>query len=150
MRHRHTTKTFDRPASQRAMLRRNLAVSLIQHERITTTVAKAKWLRPFVERLVTKGKAQNLATRRLLLQRLNNKSAVRKLVNDLANRFKARQGGYLRITKSGSRKGDGAEQAIIEFVDRRQEAEVKVESKKSANSKSDKPSSDANKDSKKK
>lgn len=100
------------------MLRKSLAIGLITHERITTTVAKAKWLRPFVEHLVTMARPGTLTVRRRLLSILNDKTAAHKLVDELGKRFAQRPGGYLRITKTGPRKGDGAEMAVIEFVER--------------------------------
>jgi large subunit ribosomal protein L17 len=137
MRHRNKTKTLDRPVSQRRLMLRNLAVSLIMHERITTTEAKAKWLRPFVERLVSQAKPRTLSARRQLIQLLNNIPAGHKLVDVLAERFAQRPGGYLRITKAGARLGDGAATAVIEFVERSAKSEL---AKKPAGSK---PTSDA-------
>lgn len=118
MRHRNKTKTFDRGVTQRLLMQRNMAVSLIMHERITTTEAKAKWLRPYVERLVSQTKPRTLAVRRRAIETLNNVPAGHKLVDVLAERFALRNGGYLRITKTGARLGDGASTAVIEFVER--------------------------------
>jgi large subunit ribosomal protein L17 len=118
MRHRNKTKTLDRPVGQRRLLRRNMAISLIMHERILTTEAKAKWLRPFVERLVSRAKPRTVSVRRQLIEILNNTQAGHKLVDVLAERFALRNGGYLRITKAGARLGDGASTAVIEFVER--------------------------------
>jgi len=118
MRHRNKTKTFDRSVTQRLLMQRNMAVSLIMHERITTTEAKAKWLRPFVERLVSNTKPRTLSVRRQAIETLNNVTAGHKLVDVLAERFAQRNGGYLRITKTGARLGDGASTAVIEFVER--------------------------------
>ncbi len=96
----------------------NMAVSLIEHERVSTTVTRAKVIRPVVEKLVTLAKNdQSLNARRLLLSRLhNNEVTVNKLLNDLGTRYKTRPGGYLRIMRTGFRKGDNAETALIEFV----------------------------------
>ncbi len=118
MRHRSKKKTLDRPTSQRRLLRRNLAVSLIMSEHVQTTVAKAKWLRPFVERLVTLSRKQTLAARRHALDLLTDRAAVNTLIHELAPRYAKRPGGYTRIVKTGRRSGDGAQMAVIEFVDR--------------------------------
>lgn len=118
MRHRHATKKLDRPTSQRRLLLRNLANSLILAERLQTTTAKAKWLRPFIERLVTMAKQRALSSRRRALQLLDNKKAMLKLVDELGVRFQKRPGGYTRIVRIGPRRGDGADQAVIEFVER--------------------------------
>lgn len=118
MRHRSKKKTLDRPTSQRRLLKRNLAASLILSEHIQTTVAKAKWLRPFVERLITLTRKQTLAARRRALTLLADKAAVNKLVNELAPRYAQRPGGYTRIIKTNRRIGDGAQLAVIEFIDR--------------------------------
>jgi large subunit ribosomal protein L17 len=105
---------------------RNMATSLIEHERIVTTVPKAKNLRPFVEKLVTLSKKDSVHHRRLAFARLRDKDAVRKLFDVLGPRFEARPGGYVRILKIARRRlGDRAEQAVIEFVERT-EAEALV------------------------
>ncbi|MFA6197842.1 MAG: 50S ribosomal protein L17 [Patescibacteria group bacterium] len=124
MRHRNKTKTLDRPVTQRLLMRRNMAVSLIMHERVVTTEAKAKWLRPFVERLVSRSKSRTVSVRRSLIEILNNTAAGHKLVDVLAERFAQRNGGYLRITKTGTRLGDGASTAVIEFVERMSKTEL--------------------------
>jgi large subunit ribosomal protein L17 len=98
-------------------LLRNLAASLIEHERIRTTEAKAKELRPFVEKLVTLGKRDSLHARRRALSILPQKDVVRKLFSEVSPRFSERPGGYTRILKLGHRQGDGASMAFIEFVD---------------------------------
>jgi large subunit ribosomal protein L17 len=98
-------------------LLRNLAASLMMHERIRTTLAKAKELRPFAEKLVTLGKKDTLHARRRALSIVPRKEAIAKLFNDISPRFAERQGGYTRILKLGPRRGDGAEMAFIEFVD---------------------------------
>jgi len=126
MRHRVKKKHFDRTKEQRKALFRALARSLILEERITTGVEKAKALRPFVERLVEYAKkanaaedaAQKLHYRRLALSMLPDKEAVGKLFEDVAPRFNDRNGGYVRVVKLPTpRRGDGAELAIVEFVD---------------------------------
>lgn len=103
------------PAHQRLMLA-NLASSLIWDERLTTTVAKAKTLRPYVEKLITKARKGDLAARRQVLRKITDTEVVTKLFDDVAPRYQERPGGYTRITKVGSRRGDGAELAVIELI----------------------------------
>ena len=103
------------PSHQRKILS-NLAASLIEEERITTTVAKAKVLRPYVEKMVTKARRGDLHSRRLVLRRIQDTEVVTKLFDDIAPRYEDRPGGYTRIVKLGPRRGDGAEMALIEFV----------------------------------
>ena len=117
MRHQARTQSFSRPHNQRVWLMRNLVVSLVEHERITTTVAKAKELRRWAEKAVTLGKRGSLADRRLLMSRIPNKLTVAKIFAELAPRFKDRNGGYTRIYRVSSRPGDNAEMAMIEFLD---------------------------------
>ncbi len=120
MRHLLKHRKLNRTSSHRKALLRNMSCSLILHERIRTTLAKAKELRPFVEKLITQGKKDNsLATRRRLISILstNQKPLIDKLLDDVAVRFKERPGGYLRILRNGFRRGDAAPMAIIEFVD---------------------------------
>ncbi len=119
MRHRVKTKSFHRPKEQREALFVNLACELIEHGRIETTLPKAKALRPFVEKLVTLAKKQNVASRRLLNARLrNNTKAATKLFKEIAPLMAERNGGYTRIYKLDKRRrGDDAELAIIEFVE---------------------------------
>ncbi|MBK3332363.1 50S ribosomal protein L17 [Persephonella atlantica] len=118
MRHRVKTKSFHRKKEHREAMFVNLAVSLIEHGRIETTLPKAKALRPFVEKLVTLAKKETIAARRLLNARLrNNRKAATKLFKDIAPLFKEVNGGYTRIYKLDKRrKGDDAQMAIIEFV----------------------------------
>ena len=116
MRHRNHGRKLSRNTSHRAALFSNMAASLIEHGRIKTTDAKAKELRRYAERLVTLGKKQNLASRRLAFGRLRNEAAVAKLFGELAARFKDRHGGYTRIMKLGSRHGDNAPMSVIEFL----------------------------------
>jgi len=104
------------PASRKALLR-NLTTSLIEKNRIETTLAKAKAVKPIVEKMVTLGKAGTLASKRRALAYLYKRKSVQILFDELAPRFMDRQGGYTRILKSDFRKGDGAEMAIIEFTD---------------------------------
>lgn len=117
MRHRRRVKHFSRKSGPRKALLRGLVVNLVEHERITTTVEKAKELRRHVEKAITLGKNDDLATRRLLLSRIPNEDTVNSIVTNLAPRFKDRPGGYTRIIKIGRRPGDTAEMAFIEFVD---------------------------------
>ncbi|MET7796791.1 50S ribosomal protein L17 [Streptomyces decoyicus] len=103
-------------AHERLMLR-NLATSLFEHGRITTTEAKARRLRPYAERLVTKAKKGDLHNRRQVMQLISNKSIVHTLFTEIAPRFENRPGGYTRITKIGNRRGDNAPMAVIELVE---------------------------------
>ena len=104
------------PAHQRLMLA-NLATSLFEHGRITTTEAKARRLRPFAERLITKAKRGDLHNRRMVLRTIRDKTVVHELFTEIAPRYATRPGGYLRITKVGPRKGDNAPMAVIELVE---------------------------------
>jgi large subunit ribosomal protein L17 len=97
---------------------RNMAVALIKHEQITTTLPKAKELRPVAEKLITLGKKGGLANQRLAHARLRNDAIVAKLFGPLAERYKGRAGGYCRVLKAGTRYGDAADMAVIELVDR--------------------------------
>src|SRR5438045_4008563 len=99
MRHNTRTQSFNRPYNQRMWLMRNLVISLVEHERISTTLAKAKELRRWADKAITLGKRGTLADRRLLLSRIPNKDAVSKVFEELAPRFKTRNGGYTRIYK---------------------------------------------------
>ena len=117
MRHRKKGKKFGRLRGARRSFLRNLANDLVRAERVETTEARAKEIRPIVEKLVTRAKAQTLASRRLILSRVNNKKITEKLMSNLGPRYAARAGGYLRITKlAQSRKRDGSRLARIEFV----------------------------------
>ena len=117
MRHQKKKVTLDRDTASRRSLIVNLAESLILYEKIKTTKAKAKALRPFVEKLITKAKKQTLAQRRELLSVLYTKAAVKKLMEVLGIRYKERAGGYVRLTALGKiRKGDAGEEVIVELV----------------------------------
>ncbi len=116
MRHKISGKKLNRTSSHRSALSANLASSLLLHEQIFTTVAKAKFIRPFVEKLITKAKDDTLASRRLILSRLKDKSAVKKLMDVVAKRYVARPGGYTRIVKAGFRQGDAAPMVYIELL----------------------------------
>ncbi len=116
MRHRKKVNSLSRNKDHRRALMKNLAESVILHEGINTTLAKAKAIRPYVERLITKAKANDLAAYRYLLERLPTKNSAKKALEVLAPKYKDRNGGYLRIVKLPPRKGDGAKMARIEFV----------------------------------
>ena len=118
MRHRSKKVKLKRNASHRRALLSNLAISLIEHGRIKTTLGKAKALRPVAEKLVTLAKRDDLHSRRLAIAFLHQKDTVQKLFSEIAPASKDRQGGYCRITKLGARMSDSAPMAIIEWVDR--------------------------------
>lgn len=118
MRHKVGHRKLNRTSSHRKALLRNLTKSLIEHERIVTTLAKAKELRSFAERLITLGKKPSLANRRLVFARVGDRRTVVKLFDDLGVRFAERSGGYLRILRNGFRKGDNAPLALVELVER--------------------------------
>ena len=118
MRHRVGGRKLQRTSSHRAALFRNMASALIKHEQITTTLAKAKELRPYTEKLVTLAKKGGLSNRRLAHSRLLDDAQLVKLFDVIGARYAARNGGYIRIVKAGIRKSDAAPLAIIEFVDR--------------------------------
>jgi large subunit ribosomal protein L17 len=118
MRHRVGGRKLQRTASHRTALFRNQSAALIKHEQILTTLAKAKELRPYVEKLVTLAKKGGLSNRRLAHARLLDDTQLVKLFDVLADRYKTRAGGYTRIIKAGIRASDAAPMAIIEFVDR--------------------------------
>ena len=120
-------RTFGRNSSRRKALFQALAISLIEHEGIKTTLPKAKELRSFIEPLITLAKDDSVSNRRLAFSKIRNKSAVGKLFSDLGPRFKDRPGGYSRIIKIGFRKGDAAPIAFIELVDRTIEDEIEVD-----------------------
>lgn len=116
MRHRKTGKTLGRSATARNAMLRDLATSVIVYEKVRTTFVKAKTVRPVVERLITKAKKGDLAARRQLIAYFTTDQPVNKLMDVLGPRFIDRKGGYTRITKLGTRQGDAAEVAVIEFV----------------------------------
>ncbi len=118
MRHRVGHRKLQRTSAHRAALLRNMASALIKHEQITTTVAKAKELRPYVEKLVTLAKRGGLSNRRLAISRTGDEAMVTKLFDTLAPRYDGRSGGYTRVIKAGFRASDAAAMAVIEFVDR--------------------------------
>jgi len=118
MRHRLRGRSFSRKSAHRKAMFENLAAALIKHEQITTTLPKAKDMRPFVERLITVGKHGGLAGRRRAIAALQDTALAEKLMTTLAQRYAARAGGYTRIVKSGYRYGDDAAMAVIELIDR--------------------------------
>ena len=118
MRHRKSGRKLNRTSSHRQAMLRNMAASLLKHEMIRTTLAKAKELRRKAEPLITLAKTDSVANRRLAFARLRDKEAVGKLFNELGPRYQERPGGYLRILKCGFRPGDNAPMAIVELVDR--------------------------------
>ena len=117
MRHRNKGRELGRNASHRRATLRNLATNLLKHERIETTTAKAKELRPFAERLITLGKRGDLHARRLAAAKIYDPQVVAKLFAEIGPRFSQRPGGYTRILKLGARKGDAADMALIELVE---------------------------------
>ncbi len=117
MRHRKSGRSLGRKSSHRKAMYKNMAVSLIQHETIRTTLPKAKELRRVVEPLITLAKQDGVARRRLAFDRLRDKQSVGKLFNELGPRFKDRPGGYLRILKIGYRAGDSAPMALVQLLD---------------------------------
>jgi len=118
MRHRVAGRKLQRTSSHRAALFRNMAAALIKHEQITTTTAKAKELRPYVEKLITLAKKGGLSNRRLAHARLLDETQLKKLFDVIAPRYEGRAGGYTRVIKAGIRASDAAAMAIIELVDR--------------------------------
>lgn len=118
MRHRVGGRKLQRTSAHRQALFRNMAAALIKHEQITTTLAKAKELRPYVEKLVTLSKRGGLSNRRLAHARLLDDAQLQKLFDVIATRYADRNGGYTRVIKAGPRQSDASPMAIIEFVDR--------------------------------
>ena len=138
MRHRKAGRKFNRTSSHRSAMFKNMAVSLIDHEIIKTTLPKAKELRRVAEPLITLSKTDNVANRRLAFNRTRNAAAVGKLFSELGPRYAERPGGYTRILKCGFRSGDSAPMAYIELVDRApiEESEALSEDKDLAQEKS--------------
>jgi len=116
MRHHNSNRKFGRVKNQRNALIKHLAESLVQYERIETTEAKAKELRSFIEKLVTRARIRDLSSERILVSRLGSKTAAKKLINDIAPKYIKREGGYTRVIKLPRRHGDSAKMALIEFV----------------------------------
>ena len=139
MRHRVAGRKLGRTSAHRQALMRNLSMALIEHERITTTLAKAKELRRFAERLVTLAKRETLHSRRRVLRHVPDRKLVAKLFDTLSARYAQRPGGYTRIIKLGPRRGDDAEMAVIELVD----AEVAGDAVETKSDKSGKDASES-------
>ncbi len=118
MRHRHGLRKLNRTSSHRLAMLRNMMVSLLRHEAIKTTLPKAKELRRVVEPMLTLGKTDSLANKRLAFARLRDREIVGKLFSELGPRYATRNGGYLRILKMGFRVGDNAPMAFVELLDR--------------------------------
>ena len=141
MRHGQGLRKLGRTTSHRLAMLRNMTVSLLRHEEITTTLPKAKELRRVVEPMITLGKKPSLANRRLAFDRLRDRDIVTKLFDDLGPRYARRNGGYLRILKTGFRKGDNAPLALVTLMDRADEASEApaADEKKPAKKKEAKP-----------
>jgi large subunit ribosomal protein L17 len=122
MRHGISGRKLGRKTGHRNALLRNLAAALIKHEQITTTLPKAKELRPYVEKLITLAKRGGLSNRRLAMSRLGDETQLKKLFEVLAERYSDREGGYTRVLRAGVRAGDAVQMAIIELVDRDEDA----------------------------
>ncbi len=126
MRHRNSGRKLNRTSAHRKAMFQNMAISLLEHEIISTTLPKAKDLRGIVEPLISLAKTDSLANRRLAFNRLRDRRTVTKLFNEIGPRFNTRPGGYTRVLKAGFRPGDIAPMAIIELVDRLDQAPVTV------------------------
>jgi large subunit ribosomal protein L17 len=122
MRHRKAGRKLNRTASHRKAMFMNLSQALIKHEQIVTTLPKAKDLAPIVEKLISLAKKGGLANQRLAVSRLQDETLVKKMFDELADRYKERPGGYTRVLKAGYRHGDNAPMAVIELVDRNEDA----------------------------
>ena len=122
MRHRQSGRKLNRTSSHRKSLFKNMAQALLKHEQIVTTLPKAKELKRVVEKLITLGKKGNLHSRRLAFNQIRDKDMVSKLFDNLAKRYLDRKGGYTRVLKAGFRYGDSAPMAVIELVDRDENA----------------------------
>ncbi|MGP1352526.1 MAG: 50S ribosomal protein L17 [Parasphingopyxis sp.] len=122
MRHKKAHRKLNRTSSHRKAMLRNMAAGLIKHEQVMTTLPKAKELRPYVEKLITLAKKGGLSNRRLAMSRLMDETQLKKLFDVLAERYADREGGYTRIIKAGYRASDASAMAVIEFVDRDEDA----------------------------
>lgn len=129
MRHRKAYKKIGRPTQHRMMMFRNMVTSLILEERIVTTPQKAKEAKKFAEKMITLARKGSLEAKRKAYAFLMKDEAVKKLFGELAERFKDRNGGYTRVIRLGFRRGDSAEQAILEFIDRKEKVKKKEEKK---------------------
>src|SRR5690348_18004602 len=143
MRHGDGLRKLGRTTSHRLAMLRNMTVSLLRHEEITTTLPKAKELRRVVEPMITLGKKPSLANRRLAFDRLRDRQIVGKLFDDLGPRFAKRNGGYLRILKTGFRKGDNAPLALVTLTDRAETAESPAADEAKASKKKSKKTEEA-------
>lgn len=146
MRHGMAYRKLGRTSSHRKAMLRNQIASMLQSERIITTLVKAKEVRPLVEKMVTLGKEDSVHNRRIAARDLNDAAIVQKLFNDVSPRFATRPGGYTRIIKLGPRRGDGAEMAILEFVDYKLESAApaaKPKKEKKAEPKAEEPAEGA-------
>ena len=137
MKHGLANKKLNRTSEHRKALLKNMLNSLIKYEQITTTLPKAKFLKPQADKVITLGKIETLQTTKLLMNKLQNIQSTNKVKKNLSKRYEKRKGGYTRIVKAGFRFGDNAPMAIIEFVDRDKEAK-KVDKKKKDNTKDQK------------
>jgi large subunit ribosomal protein L17 len=135
MRHRSGLRKLNRTSSHRLAMLRNMTVSLLKHESIKTTLPKAKELRRVAEPIITLGKEPTLANKRLAFNRLRDREMVVKLFEELGPRYKARNGGYLRILKFGFRQGDNAPMALVELVDRPDAVEDEADTRKKSSKK---------------
>ena len=129
MRHGFANKKLNRTSEHRKALLKNMLNSLIKYEQITTTLPKAKFLKPQADKIITLGKKETLQTTKLLMKKLQNIQSTNKVKKTLSKRYEKRKGGYTRIVKAGFRYGDNSPMAVIEFVDRDKEAK-KVDVKK--------------------
>ena len=125
MKHRIKGKKLNRTSSHRKLLLKNMSQALIKHEQIITTLVKAKTLKPYFDKLITISKKGNLSARRQAISKVGDTKLVEKLFSTLAERYKSRNGGYSRVLKAGFRYGDSAPMAVIELVDRDEEARGK-------------------------
>ena len=144
MRHKSGYKKLNRTSEHRKSLIKNMLNSLIKYEQITTTLPKAKVLKPVADKIVTLGKKESLQNTRSLISKLQNIQNANKVIKVLSKRYKDRNGGYTRIIKAGYRYGDNSPKAVIEFVDRNVEAK-KVDKKKKTSNIKDKENQDKSK-----
>ena len=149
MKHKLAHRKLNRTSEHRKALFKNMLNSLIKYEQITTTLPKAKELKPQIDKVITLGKRNNLHSKKNLFEKLQNKSSIDKLVKTLSQRYNKRQGGYCRVIRAGYRYGDDAAMAIIELVDRDVQAK-KVDVKKKVEEKQEKPIESKSKDTVKK
>ena len=137
MRHGFANKKLNRTSEHRKALLKNMLNSLIKYEQITTTLPKAKFLKPQADKIITLGKKETLQTTKLLMKKLQNIQSTNKVKKTLSKRYEKRKGGYTRIIKAGFRYGDNSPMAVIEFVDRAKEAK-KIDVKKKVDNKDQK------------